>query len=298
MFSCLGFEANHILTCLEECGGLVFGSMFVLLLIGCQFKPQNLDVIVPAIAAEPSIHTIQHAYSLRVGLEIIPQALQNLCNVQSVIVLSNDQACMQIVVAHSSNVLIPVFSSHSSVAMNYLTKGEIIFCTLLMKIIMILRQQLRQFAQKNLLCGTFIMPERSCCMQGDVTLLNDHVLKNSQIQSDSVWLLAPIIIASNAAKDILNDKLAGEFAVRTQQQSHWYYAQDRLWTQTEPASHLIHGELQDKLLLLHSGQARQCLGKILLVIRMPVLIMQNFDNFQLGEQRKDQFFLKENKGWC
>ncbi|KAJ7730751.1 hypothetical protein B0H16DRAFT_1229855, partial [Mycena metata] len=40
------------------------------------------------------------------------------------------------------------------------------------------------------------------------------------------WRKAPVIVAENAMKDALNIQMAHEFAVKTGQKLHWYYAQD------------------------------------------------------------------------
>ncbi|KAJ3772894.1 hypothetical protein FB446DRAFT_622476, partial [Lentinula raphanica] len=40
------------------------------------------------------------------------------------------------------------------------------------------------------------------------------------------WKDAPIIVCSNEAKDLLNEKMAEAFAAQTGRQLHWYYASD------------------------------------------------------------------------
>lgn len=75
----------------------------------------------------------------------------------------------------------------------------------------------------------------------------------------------------------MNNKLAVEFALRTKQQLHWYYAQNTHPTQCGQSSQVIDGDLQMHLLQLHSGQTKQHMSKLSLVIGMPVLVTQNFD---------------------
>ncbi len=76
----------------------------------------------------------------------------------------------------------------------------------------------------------------------------------------------------NEVKDALNVRATLDFARRTKQNVHWYYATD------------IHAKqivsdvaLKKHLECMHSGRTNQRLGKIPLVIGMPVMISQNFN---------------------
>jgi hypothetical protein len=78
-------------------------------------------------------------------------------------------------------------------------------------------------------------------------------------------------VADNAQKDALNERGAQAFANRTNRELHWYYAID---THRQIS---VSDDIQDHLLNLHSGLTKQRLGKIPLVIGMPVMITHNFD---------------------
>jgi hypothetical protein len=74
-------------------------------------------------------------------------------------------------------------------------------------------------------------------------------------------------------KDTLNIQMAQEFARKTGQPLHWYYAQDSHSKNTPVTS----PELKQKLMQMDSGKTNSRLGRIPLVIGMPVMIAQNFD---------------------
>jgi hypothetical protein len=87
------------------------------------------------------------------------------------------------------------------------------------------------------------------------------------------WSFAPVIVAENAMKDTLNLQMAHDFAAKTGQPLHWYYAQDTHSRNTPVTS----SELKEKLMQMDSGKTNSRLGRIPLVIGMPVMILQNFD---------------------
>jgi hypothetical protein len=45
-------------------------------------------------------------------------------------------------------------------------------------------------------------------------------------RDSQLWQTAPVIIAENAMKDVLNEEMAKAFACRTGQPLHWYYTVD------------------------------------------------------------------------
>lgn len=111
------------------------------------------------------------------------------------------------------------------------------------------------------------------CNQQDYVLLNTRLLTNQHQQlAKAEWTNAPTIVYDNASKDALNVLAVTAFAERTGRTLHWYHARDKY--DGRP--------LQDPVLIrylegLHSGQTRYRLGRIPLVIGMPVMVMQNFD---------------------
>jgi hypothetical protein len=80
-------------------------------------------------------------------------------------------------------------------------------------------------------------------------------------------------VPDNATKDALNIRAAKAFADATGRMMHWYHASDAM-----SRNKSIEDEgLIDRLNRMDSGQTSQRLGKIPLVIGMPVMISQNFD---------------------
>ena len=79
-------------------------------------------------------------------------------------------------------------------------------------------------------------------------------------------------MSDNTAKDTLNERYAIEFAERTNQTLHWYYSLDKC-----KGSVLSNEELLNHLQSVHSGKTKGRLGRLPLVLGMPVLLAQNFD---------------------
>jgi hypothetical protein len=111
------------------------------------------------------------------------------------------------------------------------------------------------------------------CTDADYRLLNRRLINNVQPSwADPSWQTAPIIVTENAVKDAINERATAAFARRTNQELHWYYCTD------ERGGESITDEgLRSHLEKLHSGQTNQRLGKIPLVLGMPVVFTQNFD---------------------
>jgi len=111
------------------------------------------------------------------------------------------------------------------------------------------------------------------CTDADFHLLNTRTLENVKPDwCDPTWQNATTIVSNNNVKDALNIKAAEAFAHKTNRSLHWYYATD-----THQGEELTNPLLKDHLEQLHSGQTNQRLGKIPLVLGMPVIISQNFD---------------------
>ena len=79
-------------------------------------------------------------------------------------------------------------------------------------------------------------------------------------------------MTENAQKDALNTRSAIAFATKTNQEVHWYYAHD-----IHRGNPITDPDLQSHLETLNSGTTNQRLGKIPLVVGMPVMITQNYD---------------------
>lgn len=111
------------------------------------------------------------------------------------------------------------------------------------------------------------------CTNADFDVLNSHLLQNLTVDWHAdPWKQAPIVVNENAMKDKLNVQATYDFAKQTGRPLHWYYAEDKIARTSVPP-----GPLADRLMEFDSGKSNQRLGKIPLVIGMPVIISQNFD---------------------
>lgn len=93
--------------------------------------------------------------------------------------------------------------------------------------------------------------------------------------NDDDWLRAPIIVSNNEVKDMINEAAAQTFACKTGQLLHWYFCQD--FANRKPVDSTIRSSIKK----LHSGKTGYRLGRLPLVITMPVMITQNI-NVQSG----------------
>lgn len=139
----------------------------------------------------------------------------------------------------------------------------------------ILKQQMRQSGESNSAFRSLLTRLRlGKCNKDDVSLLKSRVLENlrqaEKSKLSSEWGTVPIITARNAAKDALNARAVQKFAKERGLPVHYYYARDSV--NKEP----ITGLLKERLLDLHSGKTQQ-LGKLPLVIGMPVVLTHNYD---------------------
>ncbi|KAF8332953.1 hypothetical protein F5887DRAFT_893920 [Amanita rubescens] len=84
---------------------------------------------------------------------------------------------------------------------------------------------------------------------------------------------APVIVCDNATKDSLNNRFAQQFALSTNQELHYYWAED--YMENAPVEH--NSPHADVLNALHSGISNGVLRKLPLVIGMPVMITSNIN---------------------
>lgn len=164
--------------------------------------------------------------------------------------------------------------------------------------VVILKEVMRQRGTENVefveLLGRL---REGRCTDQDYHLLSMRVIRYSGVNTSTPdWTDAPIIVSDNATKDAINEKTTIAFAKRTKQAIHWYYAADR-----HSGKKVTDPELKDRLRLLNSGQTSQRLGRIPLVLGMPVVIGQNFDvvggvvNGSVGTLQKI-LFSEDDKG--
>lgn len=111
------------------------------------------------------------------------------------------------------------------------------------------------------------------CTDEDYTLLCGRVVSNVRPNwSSPDWADTPMIISQNESKDVLNNAAAIAFAKRSGRKLHWYYAVDRhdgrLLEDVNLVSHLRH---------MNSSVTNYRLGRLPLVIGMPVMVASNFD---------------------
>ena len=140
--------------------------------------------------------------------------------------------------------------------------------------VVILDQIMRQTGEKNNKFVDLLQRLRQgCCTDEDYTLLNERQLKNIDVADENAsWRKAPIIVSNNDVKDALNERATLDFAARVNREVHWYYSTDFHAGKIVSEPSLI-AHLQK----MNSGKTNQRLGRIPLVIGMPVMICQNFD---------------------
>jgi hypothetical protein len=139
--------------------------------------------------------------------------------------------------------------------------------------VVILKQSMRQTGPENVLFVDLLSRLREGrCTNEDYDLLSSRVLQNMMDIDWEKWKDTPIIVSENAQKDALNIRAAEAFARRTNQPLHWYHARD-----THQRNMVTDPTLNAYLEKLNSGVTNQRLGKIPLVIGMPVMIAQNYD---------------------
>ncbi|RDB20445.1 hypothetical protein Hypma_012444 [Hypsizygus marmoreus] len=112
------------------------------------------------------------------------------------------------------------------------------------------------------------------CTNRDFNLLNTRVIDSETYPplSTTPWKHAPLIVYDNGTKDAINAHAAYAFARESGKCLHWYYANDK-----RRGVSITDENLTRHLLTYHSGKTNQRLGRIPLVIGMPVIVAQNFD---------------------
>jgi len=81
-----------------------------------------------------------------------------------------------------------------------------------------------------------------------------------------------VIVSNNDVKDAFNIQATADFARHTGHELHWYHCSD-----SQAGKKITDPLLRTHLNNLHSGLTNQRLGKIPLVIGMPIIVGHNFD---------------------
>ena len=131
------------------------------------------------------------------------------------------------------------------------------------------------------------------CSTDDFDFLNSRLASRlSSKENIGKWHNAPIIVSENATKDALNIAATQAFARQTGQNLYWYYCTDR------HSGDIVNDEgLKQHLLALTSNNTNNRLGRIPLVIGMPVMLMTNFDvlhgivNGTIGKLKSLQYYV-------
>lgn len=106
-----------------------------------------------------------------------------------------------------------------------------------------------------------------------ITILCGRLAKELSATVDmNAWSTAPIIVSENATKDALNVATTEAFAQETGRHLFWYHCTD-----THNGEVISDPDLKQHLADLTSNSTGHRLGRIPLVIGMPVMIMANFD---------------------
>ena len=134
------------------------------------------------------------------------------------------------------------------------------------------------------------------CTINDYQFLNGRqagkLLTNTETDH---WQDAPIIVTENATKDALNVASAEAFARRTGRQLFWYYSLD-----THKGNVISELDLRSHLYSLTSNTTNNRLGRIPLVIGMPVMVMTNFDvaggvvNGRIGQLKSVDYWVDDH----
>jgi hypothetical protein len=86
------------------------------------------------------------------------------------------------------------------------------------------------------------------------------------------WANVPIIVSENELKDAINVEATKVFASKLSKPIHYYHTQD-----FRVGVEVTNAELKTLLLDLSSGKTNQRMGKLPLVVGMPVMICHNFN---------------------
>jgi hypothetical protein len=150
--------------------------------------------------------------------------------------------------------------------------GKLLWLTV--NTVVILTEVRRQEGKENIAFVQLLGRLRTgTCTDEDYQLLQTRILTEAKPNwSDPKMNNIRVIVSQNVIKDALNDRSAAAFAARTGQELHWYYAID-----SRGGKEVTDPNLKRHLRNLPTTDTNQRLGKIPLVIGMPVMITQNFD---------------------
>ena len=139
--------------------------------------------------------------------------------------------------------------------------------------VVILTEQMRQCGEANQRFVSLLGRLREgMCTDDDFSLLNSRVISAAKEDpSTDEWRSAPMIVSENIVKDAINVRATIAFAQRTHQTVQWFDAIDTYRGDKFTGPH------REYLLNLPSGKTGQRLGKIPIVLGMPVVVSQNFD---------------------
>jgi len=140
--------------------------------------------------------------------------------------------------------------------------------------VVILTEQMRQSGETNERSVSLLgWLREGVCTDDDLSLLNSRLMSTAgEDLSMDWWQTAPIIVSENAVKDAINIRATLAFAERTRQTVQWFDATD-----TYRGAKITDQRIREHLLRLPSGKTGQRLGKVPVVLGMPVVVSQNFD---------------------
>ena len=140
--------------------------------------------------------------------------------------------------------------------------------------VVMLMEQMRQRGDVNEKFVSLLSRLRDgTCTDDDFLLLNSRLISVAgEDLSTSKWQSAPIIVSENAVKDAINTRAAAAFAERTHQTIEWFDALD-----TYRGAKITDPQVREFLLMQPSGKTGQRLGKMPIILGMPVIVNQNFD---------------------
>lgn len=139
--------------------------------------------------------------------------------------------------------------------------------------VVILTEIMRQGGDKNAHYRQILDRLRTgACTDDDYESLQSRLMNNVLPAESSDWHLAPFVVCDNEVKDALNVRATYEFAKRTGKPLMWFDSLD-VRSGVPITDHL----LCDHLLGLNSGTTDQRLGRLPLVLGMPLIIIHNFD---------------------
>ncbi|KAF5335465.1 hypothetical protein D9611_012159 [Ephemerocybe angulata] len=106
----------------------------------------------------------------------------------------------------------------------------------------------------------------------DYAALNSRVLCEVDVLDRPDGFTTPILVNTNSTKDEINTHATESFAEKTGRELHWYHSVDVVHkTVIGP------GALKDRLNMVSGSSTQYKLGKMALVIGMPMMLVQNFD---------------------